>query len=158
EGRVGVVGATHYSVGAFDEMGELMRSGRIGMVQIPYTPLDREAEREMLPLAAELGLGVLIMTPLGGGGLARRGPSDRSLEPLWAFGVRTWAQVLLKWLLSDPRVTAVIPATTRPERMAENAAAGRPPWFGRAERELVVRLASNTPRQRARRIKRRLLG
>src|SRR5262249_52787644 len=74
EGRVGVVGATHYSVGAFDEMAQLMRSGRIGMVQIPYTPLDREAEQRMLPPAAELGLGVLGMTPLGGGAPPAAGP------------------------------------------------------------------------------------
>jgi aryl-alcohol dehydrogenase-like predicted oxidoreductase len=158
EGRVGVVGATHYSSGAFAELSGLMRSGRIGMVQVPYGPVARAAEQEILPLAAELGLGVLVMSPLSGGGLARWGPPRRTLAPLRAFGVETWAQAILKWILSDQRVTAAIPATRRPARMAENAAAGRPPWFGPEERELVARLAAGTPREAARRLKHRLLG
>jgi diketogulonate reductase-like aldo/keto reductase len=142
-GEVDVLGATHYSPGAFDELARVMRTGRIGMVQVPYDPGRREAEREILPLAAELGLGVVVMTPLGGSRrLAARPPSPAALAPLRDHGVRTWAQALLKWILSDPRVTAVIPATTTPGRMAENAAAGEPPWLGRADRDLVARLVS----------------
>jgi diketogulonate reductase-like aldo/keto reductase len=60
---------------------------------------------------------------------------------LWEFGVETWAQALLKWVLSDERVDVAIPATSRPERTAENAAAGQAPWFGPDERRLVERLA-----------------
>jgi aryl-alcohol dehydrogenase-like predicted oxidoreductase len=141
-GEVGVVGATHYSPGAFDELAGLMRSGRVSMVQIPYNPRRREAEREILPLAQELGLGVLVMTPLGGGALAARPPGAEAMAPLAGLGVRTWAQALLKWILSDPRVTAVIPATATPGRMRENAAAGAPPWLPPAERALVARLAA----------------
>jgi diketogulonate reductase-like aldo/keto reductase len=55
--------------------------------------------------------------------------------------VSTWGQALLKWILSDPRCHVAIPATSRPGRMRENAVAGDPPWFGAAERSLVVRLA-----------------
>ena len=55
--------------------------------------------------------------------------------------MRTWAQALLKWVLSDPRCTVAIPATSRVVRIDENAAAGAPPWFGPEERELVARLA-----------------
>lgn len=141
EGRVDVVGATHYRPQAFGELASVMRSGRVGMVQVPYNPQERDVEREVLPLAAELGLGVLVMRPLGGGGLARRAPGATELAPLRPFGVETWPQALLKWALSDPRVTAVIPATRRPRRPAENAAAGRPPWLGEEERALVARLA-----------------
>jgi aryl-alcohol dehydrogenase-like predicted oxidoreductase len=158
EGRVGVIGATHYSPGAFEELAEIMRSGRIGMVQVPYSPVSREVGRRILPLAEELGLGVLVLSPLDGGGLARREPPRRGLAPLEAFGVRTWAQAVLKWILSDPRVTAVIPATRRPEHMMDNAAAGGPPWFGPEERALVVRLATGGPMNAARRLKGRLLG
>ena len=56
--------------------------------------------------------------------------------------VETWPQALLKWALSDSRVDVVIPATSRPERARENAAAGTPPWFGAEERRLVERLAA----------------
>ena len=55
--------------------------------------------------------------------------------------MRTWAQALLKWALSDPRVDVVIPATADPEHARENAAAGGPPWLGAEERRLVERLA-----------------
>jgi diketogulonate reductase-like aldo/keto reductase len=63
------------------------------------------------------------------------------LRPLGAFGVETWPQILLKWVLSDERIDVAIPATSRPDRARENAAAGEPPWFGPEERRLVERLA-----------------
>ena len=85
---------------------------------------------------------MLVMRPFGEGALLRCAPDPRELEPLHAFGVETWAQALLKWVFSDPRVTVAIPATSKPERMTENARAGEPPWFGPDERALVERLAS----------------
>lgn len=141
DGRIDVIGATHYSPAAFDELAVIMRTGRIGMVQVPYNPRERDVERMILPLAAELGIGVLVMRPLGGGSLATRAPSAKELQALAPFGVTTWAQALLRWALSDPRVTAVIPASSRVERISENAQAGSGPWFGRQERALVDRLA-----------------
>ena len=140
EGQVVAVGATHYSPSAFGELAEVMKTGRVSAVQIPYNPREREVEREILPLAADLGLGVVVMRPFGEGGLLRRPPADSELEPLRAFGVRTWAQALLKWVLSDPRCHVAIPATSKPERMRENAAAGDPPWLGAEERAYVARL------------------
>lgn len=140
-GRIGQLGVTHYSAGAFDELAEAMRTGRFSTVQLPLNPLERDSERTLLPLAAELGMAVVVMRPLGGGSLARRPPPARDLEPLAQLGVRTWAQALLKWALSDPRVDVVIPATSHPGRTAENAAAGTPPWLGPNERRLVERLA-----------------
>jgi aryl-alcohol dehydrogenase-like predicted oxidoreductase len=141
EGRVRLIGATHYSAGAFAELAELMATGRIDAVQVPYNPLQREVEQRILPLAAELGLGVLLMRPLGEGRLVRSPPSADELAPLRPFGVTTWSQALLRWGLSDPRVHVSLAATARPDRLEENAAAGAPPWFGPEERAYVRRLA-----------------
>jgi aryl-alcohol dehydrogenase-like predicted oxidoreductase len=141
-GQVGLIGATHYSAAAFAELAELMASGRIDAVQVPYNPAQRDVERIILPLAGELGLGVLLMRPLGEGQLVRLPPGPAELEPLRPFGVTTWAQVLIKWGLSDPRVHVSLAATAQPARLAENAAAGSPPWFGPDELAYVQRLAT----------------
>jgi aryl-alcohol dehydrogenase-like predicted oxidoreductase len=142
-GKVRFTGATHYSPSAFGELAEVMRTGRLDAIQVPYNPRERAVERDILPLAAELGIGVLVMRPFGEGALMRRPPAADELAPLRVFGVETWGQALLKWVLSDRRCTVAIPATSRPERMTENAAAGEPPWFGPDERALVERLAAH---------------
>ena len=141
EGRVDRLGVTHYEPSAFGELAAALRTRRFDVVQIPYNPGEREVEEELLPLAAELGIAVIVMRPLGGGRLARSAPRAEELEPLRPFGVETWGQALLKWVLSDERVDLAIPGTSRPERAAENAAAGEPPWLGVEERALVERLA-----------------
>lgn len=117
-GRIGFIGATHYSAGAFDELEQVMRTGRIDAIQIPYNPVEREAEQRILPLAAELDLGVIAMRPLGGGSLARR------LD----------ARELLKWCLADERVHVAIPATSSTAHAQLNLTAGDPPWPSAAER------------------------
>jgi diketogulonate reductase-like aldo/keto reductase len=138
-GRIDRLGVTHYSARAFGELAEALRTGRFDTVQLPYNPHEREVERELLPLAAELGVAVIVMRPLGGGALARQSPDPAALREL---GVETWAQALLKWVLSDERVDVAIPATSRPGRCAENAAAGSPPWFEPEQRRLVEELAA----------------
>lgn len=140
-GRIDRLGVTHYAAGSFQELADALRTRRFDTVQLPYNPHEREVERELLPLAAELGVAVIVMRPLGEGSLVRRTPPAVELEPFREFGVETWAQALLKWVLSDDRVDVAIPATSRPERAGENAAAGRAPWFGPEERRLVERLA-----------------
>jgi len=67
EGRVGVVGITHYSTAAYSEMMEIMRTGRIGAVQVPYNVWERTCESKLLPLAEEMGIGVIVMRPPGAG-------------------------------------------------------------------------------------------
>lgn len=141
EGKVLAIGATHYSSFSFPELRRVMESGRIAAIQVPYNVEQREVEKDILPLAEELGLGVVIMRPFGEGSLLYRSPSPEKLTPLKPFGVNTWSQALLKWILSDPRCHVAIPATSSSKHMEENTAAGSPPWFGDDEREYVFRIA-----------------
>jgi aryl-alcohol dehydrogenase-like predicted oxidoreductase len=141
EGTVRAIGATHYSPSAFGDLERVMRSGRVGAIQIPYNPREREVERRILPLAEELRLGVVVMRPLGAGSLVARDPGPEALAPLHELGVETWAQALLKWVLSDPRCHVAIPATSRPGRPTENARAGQPPWLDEEQRAYVASLA-----------------
>jgi diketogulonate reductase-like aldo/keto reductase len=140
-GHIGRIGVTHYSPSAFGELERALRTQRFETLQVPLSPHERECEARLLPLAEELGVPVIVMRPLGEGSLMRRPPAEEELAPLEPFGVRTWAQALLKWALSDPRIDVVIPATTNPDHARANAAAGEPPWFGPEERRLVERLA-----------------
>ena len=140
EGKVRAVGATHYQESAFRDLAALMRSKRLNMIQIPYNPLRRTAERELLPLAESLGLGVLVMSPLQQGILDRT-PSPEQLKEL---GVATWAQAILKWVASDTRVSTVLTATHQVDHVRENAVAGGLPFFTLEQRALVVRIADRS--------------
>jgi aryl-alcohol dehydrogenase-like predicted oxidoreductase len=141
-GATRVLGLTHYAPRAFGDLLRAMQDPRVGAVQIPYNPRERDVETAILPAAADRGLGVIVMRPLGQGDLARRRVPREALAPLREFGVTSWPQALLKWILSDPRCHVVIPATADPAHMRANAAAGDPPWFGAEERAYVTRLAT----------------
>jgi aryl-alcohol dehydrogenase-like predicted oxidoreductase len=141
KGKVAAIGATHYQPSAFGELLTWMESGRLDGIQIPYSVGERTAERDVLPAAARRGLGVLVMLPFEQGRLTSPAPPSAKLKPFEKYGCTTWPQVLLKWILSDPRVTAAIPATREPEHMRENVAAGEPPWFDEDARDKVVALA-----------------
>lgn len=142
EGKVEAIGATHHTPSAFDELAAVMETQRITTIQVPYNPHQREVEQTILPLAADLNVGVILMRPFGEGALLRRVPSTSDLKAFSAFGVTTWPQILLKWGLSDPRCHVAIPATFKLDHMRDNAAAGAPPWFGPSERARVAELAA----------------
>jgi len=124
QGRVRYVGVTHYTSGAYRDLAAVMRAEKLDFVQVNYALDEREAEARILPLAAERGMAVLVNRPFGGGGLLRR-LASRPL-PSWAadIGAATWAEVLLKFVLSHPAVTCAIPGTGDPGHMAANARAG----------------------------------
>lgn len=124
QGRIRYIGITHYTSSAFDEVAAVMRSEKPDFVQINYAADDRSAEQRILPLAAGLGIGVVINQPFGGGGLLAR--VGKTPLPEWAeeIGCTSWAQILLKFVLAQPAVTVVIPGTGRPQYMADNVRAG----------------------------------
>jgi diketogulonate reductase-like aldo/keto reductase len=125
EGRIRYLGITHYTPSAYGEVEAVLRAEKgIDFLQIDYALDDREAERRLLPLAAERGVAVIVNMPFGGGGLLRRLLAKPL--PAWAgeIGCASWAQVLLKFVLSQPAVTCAIPGTRRREHMLDNVAAG----------------------------------
>lgn len=140
-GQVSFVGATHWQASCFDDLEAAMATGRLDAIQIPYNPREREVEDRLLPLAAELGLGVLIMRPFAAADLMRSSPSAAELAPLAPFGIHTWAQALLQWGLSHPATTVSIPATSKPSRATQNATAGDAMPLDDEHRQLISRLA-----------------
>lgn len=134
-------GVTHYILSELPQLARIVERDLVDAVQVPYGPLVQAAGRELLPLARERGVGVIVMQPFQSGRLATVAPPQAALRQFTSFGVATWPQIVLKWTLSDPAVTAVIPATRRITHLEENAVAGEPPWFGPDERAEVVRLA-----------------
>ena len=123
-GRIRYVGVTHYTASAYDELERVLRSEPLDFLQVNYSVGEREAERRILPLAAERGIAVLVNRPFSEGGLFQR-VRGKAL-PAWAgeIGCESWAQLLLKWVLGNPAATCVIPATSRPEHLVDNMKAG----------------------------------
>jgi aryl-alcohol dehydrogenase-like predicted oxidoreductase len=139
-GQVTYVGATHWREESFDELEAAMATGRVDVIQVPYNPVERAVERRLLPMAAELGLGVLLMRPFAASALLRRLPPDRELAALAPFGITTWGQALLKWGLAHPATSVSIPATSKPARAVENATALDGPPLDDEHRDRIAAL------------------
>ena len=124
DGRIRYLGITHYTPSAHAELESVMRAAPWDFVQLDYSLEDRAAEARLLPLALKQGVAVIVNRPLGGGGLIRR-LKDRPL-PAWAAeaGCETWAALLIKFILSHPAVTCVIPGTGNPGHMRDMLQAG----------------------------------
>lgn len=124
QGRVRYVGITHYASSAYGEVARLLRSEKFDFLQINYSLLEREAEKEILPIAQERGVAVIVNRPFGGGNLFAQ-VREKPL-PAWAaeFDCRSWAQFLLKWIVAHPAVTCAIPATSKPRHLEDNMGGG----------------------------------
>ncbi len=123
-GRVRYIGITHSRVSAFEDLERWMRTERLDFVQLNYSFTEPDAERRLLPLAADRGIAVIANRPFENGALFRR-VGGRAL-PVWAaeFDCRSWAQFSLKYILAHPAVTCVIPATSNPRHLVDNMGAG----------------------------------
>ncbi|WP_324764594.1 aldo/keto reductase (plasmid) [Sinorhizobium meliloti] len=124
-GRLRYVGITTSEGRRHREIEEVMATRPIDFVQVTYNILDREAEERILPLAQEKGIAVIVNRPFRQGDLIRQ-VEDEPL-PAWLAetGARSWAQFLLKFIISHPAVTCAIPATTRVDHVRENLEAAR---------------------------------
>jgi diketogulonate reductase-like aldo/keto reductase len=129
EGRVRYVGVTHYTAGHHDAVARIIAARPVDFVQINYSVGEREAESRLLPMARERGVAVLANRPFAGGDLFRRLRS-RPL-PAWTAEIdcASWAQVLLKFVISHTAITCAIPATSQVTHLRDNmqAAHGRLP-------------------------------
>jgi aryl-alcohol dehydrogenase-like predicted oxidoreductase len=124
QGKVKYVGVTHYVDSAHDEIAEVVKTYKPDFLQINHSVTNRGIEETVLPVAKELGVAVLTNRNFNDGGLFRQ--VEGKALPGWAkeVGATSWAQLFLKYSLSFEAVTAVIPATGKPERQADNLKAG----------------------------------
>ncbi|MDA0241209.1 MAG: aldo/keto reductase [Proteobacteria bacterium] len=127
EGRIRYVGITHYGISGFNELMRYLKQGGIDFVQFPYSIEVRDAEERLLPLCADLSVATLANRPFEQAGLFRN--VRRAPLPGFAadFGISSWGQYFLKYILAHPAMTCVIPATSVPDHMADNLAAGKGP-------------------------------
>jgi diketogulonate reductase-like aldo/keto reductase len=138
QGRLRHVGITTSEGRRQAEFEQVMRSQPLDFVQLTYNILDREAEQRLLPLARERGIAVLANRPFREGALLRR--LRGTPLPGWAAELRcsTWAQAVLKFIVSHPAVTCAIPATTRVDHVRENLAAATGPMPDEALRRRMA--------------------
>ena len=141
QGRVRYIGVTHYLDSAHERLLEVLRQEPVDFVQFNYSIGERNAERELLPYCADKGIAVLINRPFQRSALFDR---VRGKElPDWAtveLDANSWAQLMLKFILANPAVTAVIPATSNPRYMADNILAGQGRLPDEAQRKRIIEL------------------
>ncbi|TYP63983.1 aldo/keto reductase [Stutzerimonas stutzeri] len=138
QGRIRYIGVTHYVESAHDRLLEVLKQEPVDFVQFNYSVSERNAERRLLPYCAEHGIATLINRPFTRGNLLSR-VKGKPL-PGWAADIDagSWAQLLLKFILAEPAVTTVIPATSNPRYMADNLMAGQGRLPDARQRELIV--------------------
>lgn len=143
EGRVRYIGLTHYTDSAHDTLASVMKSNRVDFVQVNYNLLDRHAEERLLPLAQDLNVGVLINRPFEEGALFNRVNGKKLPEWAAEFDCATWGQLFLKFILSHPAVTCVIPGTSKAKHLLDNLGAGTGRLPDQAQRKKMIQWISN---------------
>jgi diketogulonate reductase-like aldo/keto reductase len=124
QGRTRYLGITHYSSSAYEEVARLLRSEKLDFVQINYSLLERGAEEQILPLAQDRGVAVLVNRPFGAGELFARVRQKPLPDWVAEFDCHSWAQFFLKWIVAHPAVTCAIPATSKARHLEDNMQSG----------------------------------
>jgi len=142
QGKVKYVGVTHYTDSAHEEIADIVQQSKPDFLQINHSVTNRGIEKRVLPVAKELGVAVLTNRNFNDGALF--GQVAGKPLPGWAAdaGVTSWAQMFLKYSLSHEAVTAVIPATGKPDRQADNLKAGYGPLLTAAQQKELIALFS----------------
>ena len=124
KGRVRHIGITHYTASAHGEVEKQLKKEKYDFLQINYSLAERESEKRLLPYCLQSKIAVIANRPFAEGAMFKR-VRGKPLPP-WAaeIGVASWAQYFLKWIVSHPAITCVIPGTGKPEHIADNVAAG----------------------------------
>ncbi|WP_116809334.1 aldo/keto reductase [Steroidobacter cummioxidans] len=140
QGKVKYTGITHYLDSAQDQLADVVQETKPDFLQINYSVTNRGAEKRLFPMARDLGIAVLANRNFNDGKLFNQ-VKDKQL-PGWAseVGVTSWAQMFLKFCLSHEAVTAVIPATGKPDRQSDNLMAGYGPLLSAAQKQELVQL------------------
>lgn len=138
EGKTRYIGVTHYVEHAQDDLADVVEAEKPDFLQINYSVVTRGAEKRLFPLARDLGVAVMINRAFEDGKLFSR-VKDKPL-PDWAAeaGITSWAQAFLRFALSEPAVTVVIPATGKPHRQADNLKAGTGPNLTGEQRASLI--------------------
>jgi aryl-alcohol dehydrogenase-like predicted oxidoreductase len=139
QNRIRYIGVTHYTASAYGELASVLETQDLDFIQINYSIIERDAERRLLPLALDRQIGVMVNRPFAEGALFRR-VRGKSL-PSWAkqIGCATWSQFFLKFIISHPAVTCVIPATSKTEHLLDNMQGGIGPLPDAETRERMAR-------------------
>jgi diketogulonate reductase-like aldo/keto reductase len=140
-GRVRYIGVTHYQTAAFPQLASIMENEDIDFVQLPFSVTLPDAEKKLLPLAEKKKIAVLVNRPFEAGALFRNAQSRT--VPEWAadFNCASWAEIFLRWIISHPAVTCVIPATSNPVHVSENLRAGSGEVLTMSQRDELRRRA-----------------
>ncbi len=143
QGKIRYIGITHYTEGAYSSMEDIMKKHKLDFIQLNYSLASRGAEDRLLPLALEKKIAVVVNQPFEEGNLFRMVKGKDVPEWSREFDCTSWAQFFLKFILSHPAVTCVIPGTSKPNHMADNIAAAFGKLPSDQQREQMIKFITS---------------
>ncbi len=143
QGKIRYIGITHYTEGAYLSMEDIMKKHKLDFIQLNYSLASRRAEERLLPLALEKNIAVVVNQPFEEGSLFRMVKGKDLPEWSREFDCTSWAQFFLKFILSHPAVTCVIPGTSKPNHMADNIAAAFGKLPSDQQREQMIKFITS---------------